>query len=136
MVERAQREFERAQPPYHSKHARPAIPTQEAMQSVQMGYQTMGGVVRDGIPEGPPSRLSGQAKRRPPMVGNPTELGTTPRPPHSRVKTSHDRIIDAEFNRDVSQCLVVHGGRALGLEKSRCETSGLKALVEKKYRLV
>ena len=47
------------------------------------------------------------------------------------MKTQHDRLIDAEFNRDVSQCLVVHGGRALGLERARCETSGLKALVEK-----
>ena len=47
------------------------------------------------------------------------------------MKSSHDRIIDQEFNRDVSQCLVIHGGRALGLERTRCETSGLKALVEK-----
>ena len=91
MVERAQREFEKNQPPYHSKHARPAIPTQEAMQSLQMGYQTMGGMVGDGIPEWPPSRLPGQSKHRPSMVGNPTVVGnphvpvvgTTPRPPHS-----------------------------------------------------
>ena len=41
MVERAQREFDQAaqSPPYHSKHARTAIPTPEAYKSVQMGYQ-------------------------------------------------------------------------------------------------
>ena len=51
------------------------------------------------------------------------------------MKTSHDRVIDAEFNRDVSQCLVVHSGWALGLERSRCETSGLKAFVENNIAL-
>ena len=92
----------------------------------------MDGVVRDGVPEHPPSQLPGQAKRRPSMVGDTAGIRTRgPTPPQSRVKTSHDRIIDQEFNRHVSQCLVVHGGRALGLERSRCETSGLKALVEK-----
>ena len=67
-------------------------------------------------------------------------VGTPPQKPpggsyQSRVKTSHDMIIDQELNRDVSQCLVVHGGRALGFERSRCETSGLKALVEKNIAL-
>ena len=71
--------------------------------------------------------INGQSKHR-------TNMGATPshdKPHTNRVKTSHDRIIDPEFNRDVSQCLVVHGGRALGLERSRCETSGQKALVER-----
>ena len=130
MVEKAQREFDQATPPYHSKHSRPAIPTAAAMRSVQMGNANMEHVVRDGVPEGPPFQLPGQPKRRPSMVGTPY-----PKPmgggSQSRVKTQHDRLIDAEFNRDVSQCLVVHGGRALGLERSRCETTGLKALVEK-----
>ena len=129
MVQKAQREFEKAeqQSPYHSKHARPAIPTPEAYKSFQMGYQAMGGVVRDDVPPALPSQIFGQPKHR-------TNMGATPtrdKPHTSRVKTSHDRLIDAEFNRDVSQCLVVHGGRALGLERERCETSGLKALVEK-----
>jgi len=139
MVERAQREFEKAEQrsPYHSKHGRPAIPTPAAYQSLKMGHQNMEYVGGNGVPEGPPNQLPGQAQRRPSMVGNPPQRPSYPsdhpsvhqRPP--RVKTSHDRVIDAEFNRDVSQCLVVHGGRALGLERSRCETSGLKALVEK-----
>ena len=131
MVERARREFETAQSPYHPKHARPAIPTQEAMQSAQMGHAYMERLVRDGVPGGPPGRVPGQARNKPPVVGDPTVIRTRPLPPQSRMKSTHDRIIDAEFNRDVSQCLVVHGGRALGLERSRCETSGLKALVEK-----
>ena len=132
MVEKAQREFDQAtqSSPYHSKHGRPCIPTAAAMRSVQMGNQNVEHVVRDGVPEGPPFQLPGQPKRRPAMVGTPY-----PKPmggcSQSRVKTQHDRLIDAEFNRDVSQCLVVHGGRALGLERARCETSGLKALVEK-----
>ena len=156
MVERAQREFEKAEQrsPYHSKHGRPAIPTPEAYQSVQMGHQNMEYVGGNGVSEAPPDQLPGQPKRQPQMVGNPSQRpsypsdhpsvrrvsrGGGPPPPvipqggayQSRVKTSHDRLIDAEFNRDVSQCLVVHGGRALGLERERCETSGLKALVEK-----
>ena len=156
MVERAQREFEKAeqQSPYHSKHGRPAIPTPEAYQSLQMGHQNMEYMGGNGVSEAPPDQLPGQPKRQPQMVGNPSQRpsypsdhpsvrrvsrGGGPPPPvipqrgayQSRVKTSHDRLIDAEFNRDVSQCLVVHGGRALGLERERCETSGLKALVEK-----
>ena len=73
MVEKAQREFEQAKqsPPYHSKHARPAIPTAAAMRSVQMGNQNVEHVVRDGVPEGPPFQLPGQPKRRPSMVGTP-----------------------------------------------------------------
>ena len=129
MVQRAQREFEKAeqQSPYHSKHSRPAIPTPEAYQSVQMGHQNMERMVRDDVPPALPSRIFGQPKHR-------TNMGATPtrdKPHTSRMKSSHDRIIDQEFNRDVSQCLVIHGGRALGLERTRCETSGLKALVEK-----
>ena len=130
MVERAQREFDQAAqaPPYHSKHGRPAIPTAAAYKSVQMGYQNVEHMGGNGVPEAPPSRIFGQTKRQPQVV----DRGTPPqRPPGCRVKTSHDRLIDAEFNRDVSQCLVIHGGRALGLERARCETSGLKALVEK-----
>ena len=133
MVERAQREFAKAeqQSPYHSKHGRPAIPTPEAYQSLQMGHQNMEYMGGNGVPQAPPDQVPGQTKRRPSMVGDTTGLRTRPPPQQSRVKTSHDRLIDAEFNRDVSQCLVVHGGRALGLERERCETSGLKALVEK-----
>ena len=135
MVERAHREFERAgqQSPYHHiKHTRPALQTPDHRQQVPLGYQAMDGMVRDGVPERPPSRLHGQAQHTQQMVGNTGSIRTrAPPPPQSRMKSSHDRIIDQEFNRDVSQCLVVHGGRALGLERSRCETSGLKALVEK-----
>ena len=130
MVERARKEFEKTQQqssPYHPKHARPAIPTSNNYQSVQMGYETLDGVVRDDVLRPPPSRLCGQSKHR-------ANVGAPPgheKPPSGRVKTHHDRVIDAEFNRDVSQALVIHGGRALGLDRSRCETSGLKALVEK-----
>ena len=106
MVERARREFDQAQaPPYHSKHGRPAIPTAAAYKSVQMGYQNVEHMGGNGVPEAPPSKLFGQTKRQPQVV----ERGTPPqRHPGCRVKTSHDRLIDAEFNRDVSQCLVVH----------------------------
>ena len=81
--------------------------------------------------EGHPAEYLAKLEKDPQWWVTPQSYAPAPPPPQSRVKTSHDRIIDAEFNRDVSQCLVVHGGRALGLERSRCKTSGLKALVEK-----
>ena len=84
MVERAHREFERVgqQSPYHSKHAKPALSTPDHRQQVPLGYQAMDGMVRDGVPERPPSRLHGQAQHTQQMVGDTRSIRTRAPPPH------------------------------------------------------
>ena len=85
MVERAHREFERAgqqSPYYHSKHTRPALQTPDHRQQVPLGYQALDGMVRHGVPEGPPGRLHGQAQHTQQMVGNTRSIRTRAPPPH------------------------------------------------------
>jgi len=136
MAERVRRELGQQQqplPPYHPKHARPSLPTPEAIQAIKVGHPHMEYLVRDGAPEPLAAQVPQQAQRQAGLVGRAKEALLGHHKGHVPPKARHpsDRVIDAEFGRDVSQCLVVHGGRALGLEPSRCETPGLRALVEK-----